>query len=57
MKKYIICIFTIAIFSTGTMASTLCPDGTYVGGDQCNLCPDGTYSSGSCELMPDGTYR
>lgn len=57
MKKLIISLFAIMAFGIGAQAGTLCPDGTYVGGDTCTLCPDGTYSGGSCELMPDGTYQ
>ena len=36
---------------------SLCSDGSYVGGSQCNLCPDGSYSAGSCSLQPDGSYN
>src|ERR1700722_9612777 len=41
-------------------AATLCPDGSYVGGDSCQLAPDGSYVSGSHgaqpRLAPDGRY-
>ena len=39
------------------VSAALCPDGSYVGGSQCNLCPDGSYSAGSCSLQPDGSYN
>jgi hypothetical protein len=41
-----------------SQAATLCPDGTYVGGNSCQLAPDGSYVSGSSSprLAPDGTY-
>jgi len=58
MKKIAMSIFVIVGLIAGLSASTLCPDGTYVGGDSCTLCPDGTYvGDGSCDLMPDGTYN
>ena len=38
-------------------AQTMCPDGTYVGGDRCNMAPDGSYVGGDGVTMaPDGSY-
>ena len=39
-------------------ASTMCPDGSYVGGSTCVMAPDGSYVSGgqSPSMAPDGTF-
>lgn len=41
--------------SLAAQAQTLCPDGSYVGGEP-DLAPDGTYVGGDPTLAPDGTY-
>ena len=49
----------ILIFATADHARawTMCPDGSYVGGDRCNMTPDGGYVGGDgYEITPDGGY-
>ncbi len=42
MKRILfISLFTLTSFIN---AQTLCPDGSYVGGDDSELAPDGTYT-------------
>ena len=36
---------------------TICPDGSYVGGDTCSITPDGSYVGGkSYTMTSDGNY-
>lgn len=35
---------------------SLCPNGTFIGGQACTLAPNGTYVYGRPTLAPDGTY-
>lgn len=42
--------------STGSVAQTLCPDGSYVGGSSCSMTPDGTFVGGEPHMAPDGSY-
>ena len=47
------------IFAVAQQADawTMCPDGSYVGGDRCRMAPDGSYVGGdSYEMTPDGGY-
>lgn len=44
------------VMSLSSQAQTLCPDGSYVGGDSCSLAPDGTYVDDEPRLAPDGSY-
>lgn len=39
-----------------SLAQTLCPDGSYIGGASCSITPQGTYVDGEPQLAPDGTY-
>lgn len=42
--------------SAGLPSRRLCPNGSYVYGDECRLAPDGSYVSGTPRLAPDGSY-
>ena len=56
MKMSLI-IATVALFiAPFSFAQSLCSDGSYVGGTECNLAPDGSYVGGDPELIPDGSY-
>ena len=37
-------------------AQTLCPDGSWVGGDECRLAPDGSWVDDEPKLAPDGSW-
>ena len=55
--KISIIIASIAIsFAQVSIAQTLCPDGSFVGGSECNLAPDGTFVGGEPTMAPDGTF-
>jgi hypothetical protein len=52
---FVITLSTLLASTAG--AATLCPDGTWVGGNQCTLAPDGSYVGGNrAELAPDGSW-
>ena len=56
MKKLVLAVVMVLGFSTA-FATTLCPDGTWVGGTSCNLAPDSTWvGGGGTTLAPDGTW-
>lgn len=48
----------IVLVNSVSFAGTICPDGSYVGGDSCQICPDGSYVSGGagCAITPKGSY-
>jgi len=58
MKKLLLLLFSLTLSFIGLAnASTLCPNGTYVGGNTCTLCPNGQYVGGqTCQLTPNGGY-
>ena len=52
-------IVFVGLVSANSIAGTLCPDGSYVGGDTCSLTPGGRYVSGdngAAQLAPNGQY-
>ena len=57
MKKISV-IFSLMLCVTvlSVEAQTLCPDGSYVGGDSCNMASDGSYVDGDPTMAPDGNY-
>ena len=55
MKK--LALTALMVFGISTAhATSLCPDGTWVGGTTCSLAPDGTWVGGNPSLAPDGTW-
>jgi len=56
MKVAIAIITALFIHIQVSYAQTLCPDGTYVGGDTCKMAPDGSYVGGTPQIAPDGSY-
>ncbi len=42
------------LINSVSSAQTLCPDGSWVEGSNCELAPDGSWAGGSPELAPDG---
>jgi len=37
-------LFFACLVLSFPVGAKICPDGSYVSGDECKLCPDGTYS-------------
>jgi hypothetical protein len=57
MKKLLLLLLLPLGFIGSASATTLCPDGNYVGGNTCTLCPNGQYVGGqTCQLTPNGGY-
>ena len=56
MKKVLISLALGCFLYSNLTAQTLCPDGTYVSGNECNMAPDGSYVGGEAQLAPDGSY-
>jgi hypothetical protein len=56
--KILIAVVLALSWSAPSHSVTLCPDGSYVGGRECQLAPDGSYVSGDRypQLAPDGSY-
>lgn len=53
--KYWLAAFGLSC-SVVALGQTLCPDGSYVGGESCILSPDGTFVDDAPNLAPDGSY-
>lgn len=58
MKNYQFTFLVVAALTISgqSLAQTMCPDGSYVGGSSCSMAPDGSYVGGEPEMAPDGTY-
>ena len=47
----------VLLFAQQSAFTRMCPDGTYVAGNNCTMAPDGSYVGGSRSTMaPDGSY-
>jgi hypothetical protein len=51
-------IIFLSLLSISSIAGTMCPDGSFVGGDSCQMTPDGKFVSGGggVRMAPDGSY-
>ena len=58
MKQlFSVVILSLAFTFSSSSLAKMCPDGSYVSGNNCKLAPDGSYVGGKkAKLAPDGTY-
>lgn len=52
-------IILVSFFVTNSFAGTMCPDGSFVGGDTCVMTPGGKFvsgDSGSPQMAPNGRF-
>ena len=54
----ILIIFAVIMISSTQLsfARSLCPDGSWVGGSECNLAPNGSWVGGEPNLAPNGSW-
>ena len=50
-------LMALALVVSQSAIAAMCPDGTYVSGNNCTMAPDGSYvGGGKATMAPDGSY-